>query len=393
MKALLCLITTLMLLSCQSDTAEQQTQSSETTDDPVSIQQALAIAASKYAQSAQASSPTDGYPRVVENGAWQSIAEQDWTDGFFPGILWQLSELDSDFEALAQHWTLPLSDRLTFQSHDLGFIFDSSFGHAFRYTADDSYLQTFIEAANMLQLRYSPEVGATRSWDFGNYQYPVIIDNIMNIKLLFEACLATNNITLCDSATTHAQTTRQHHQRADGSTYHLVDFSPTTGEVLNKVTVQGLSNESTWSRGQAWAIYGFAQAYEYTGITEFQQSAEAAADFFLANLPEDNIPYWDFSANGSNDPKDTSAAAVAAAGLLKLADTYTQDSDQQQQYQAASKNIINTLLLPQYFSADLSFPALLTQATGNYPSNREVNTSLIYADYYFLEALISIQDN
>lgn len=348
---------------------------------------ALDIALNKYQNFAENNTPSNGYPRAIEDDEWTLTNWQSWTDGFFPGILWQLSIIEEDITEQAHRWTLPLSEHATMSSHDLGFIINNSFGKGYRLTGNSDYLPVIETATNTLSSRFNNSVSATRSWDFGSYSFPVIIDNMMNLNLFFDSAKTFNSEPYYSQAIQHAYTTANHHIRDDGTSYHLVDFSPLTGEVIKKVTVQGFTDDSTWARGQAWGIYGFSLAYIESEEAEFLLAAEQLANYFVDNLPEDSVPYWDFNINDDNAPRDSSAAAIAASGLWMLA-SQTQDETLRTKFRDASLKIVDNLLLPQYLNQDSQYPAMLMHATGNKPSDKEVDTSLIYADYYFIEVLL-----
>lgn len=352
---------------------------------PVTKLEALTIATSKYQIQADMLDVEDGYPREYSKGYhWEQIKWQDWTNGFFPGALWMLSTYDNSFIPQAEKWTLSLKEAVNFNSHDLGFMFNNTFGLAYRLTENESYKPTLIQAADNLLARYNSKVGAIRSWDFGHYKYPVIIDNMMNLDLLWAVGSSSSELQVYRQvATQHAETAMQNHLRVDGSTYHLIDYNPDSGEVIDKETVQGYNDSSTWSRGQAWAIYGFTQAYYQTKQPQFLASAQLSAEYFLENLPEDNVPPWDFSPEADQSIKDSSAAAVAASALWQLGEI-----SNNQRYKQRASDILSSLLVPKYFYMDTDTPALLKLASGNVPAGREVNTSLIYADYYFIEALL-----
>ena len=367
-----------LLVGCNDSEPKQDVTS-------VTKREALTIAASKYQLQADILDVEDGYPREYSKGYhWEQIKWQDWTNGFFPGALWMLSTYDNSFVPQAEKWTLPLKEAVNFNSHDLGFMINNTFGLAYRLTENESYKPTLIQAADNLLARYNSKVGSIRSWDFGHYKYPVIIDNMMNLDLLWDVGSLSSGVQAYRQvATQHAETAMRNHLRVDGSTYHLIDYDPENGEVFSKETVQGYSDSSTWSRGQAWAIYGFTQAYYQTKQPQFLASAQLSAEYFLEHLPEDNVPPWDFSPQADQSIKDTSAAAVAASALWQLGEV-----SNNQRYKQRASDILSSLLVPKYFYADTEIPALLKLASGNVPAGREVNTSLIYADYYFIEALL-----
>ena len=262
-KIIIVFITTLLLISC-----DQQNQNSSIIqkDNLISErqianrEQAIEIAIKKYKKLAINNSPSNGYPRSVNNSQWVLTHWQSWTDGFFPGILWQLSIIDEDIVPLSREWTKSLATYATMPSHDVGFIINNSFGKGYRLTGKAEYLPTLKTAADTLSNRFNSNIGATRSWDFGHYTYPVIIDNMMNIALLFEVAKSFNNTPFYSQAISHAKTSMMHHIRDDGTSFHLVDFD-LSGNIINKNTVQGLSKKSTWARGQAWGIHGFITSY------------------------------------------------------------------------------------------------------------------------------------
>jgi unsaturated chondroitin disaccharide hydrolase len=215
----------------------------------------------------------------------------------------------------------------------------------------------------------------------------VIIDNMMNLELLFEASRHGGTQAMYDAAFNHALMTMKNHFRQDGSTYHVVDYDTVTGAVLARETHQGFSNESVWARGQAWALYGFTMAYRETRNAAFLATAERAADWFVEHLPADRIPYWDFMAPGIPDAaRDASAAAIAASGLLELS-TFVQDSVKASGYGRIATEMIEALSRPPYLAKETSSFGIINKSTGNHPKNLEVEVSLSYGDYYYLEAL------
>ncbi len=355
-------------------------------------QQVIDAARAKYLMYAQSHGPADGYPISDKDNTqqWSQLSLR-WSSGFFPGILWQLGYQQEDPELLeqARRWTLPLSSTADWQVHDVGFLIDNTFGKGARILDDPSFDTTRKLASDTLLGRFNQTVGATRSWN-DDSDFLVIIDNMMNLALLFDAARTFNDDRFYTAALTHMQTTAREFVRSDGSSYHVVHFSENNGGVKLKRTAQGLDDESTWARGQAWGIYGFALAYKETGQEIALESAINMANFYLNNLPEDNIPFWDFDVDDTQAPKDTSAAAIAATGLWLLgAQLPGQDGDT---YRNASINLINAMLNDEYINVDLNKGALLKHATGNKPGEFEVDVSLIYADYYLIEALLLQQE-
>ena len=266
---------------------------------------------------------TSKYPSTTAtNGTWTTTGSGDWTSGFFPGSLWQMYEITGDpiWMTRAIDWQKGLEGRKNDTStHDVGFVIFSSFGKGVQLTGTDAYRQVVLTAAGSLATRYNAKVGCIRSWDGGSSDFKVIIDNMMNLEILFWASKHGGSSTWYDMAVSHALRTMTEHVRADGSTYQVVNYDPKTGAVKAKSTNQGAGTESTWSRGQAWAIHGFTMAYRETGDQRFLDTARRTADYFIQHSPADRVPYWDFEAPGiPNEPRDSSAGAVAAAGLLEL---------------------------------------------------------------------------
>ena len=261
------------------------------------------------------------------DGSLKIIPSKDWCSGFYAGSLWLASELSGDtgLQNLAREFTWPLEkEKLNGDTHDMGFKMMSSFGQGYRLTKDSVFRDILIQSAKTLTTRFNEKVGAIRSWDHNQdkWQFPVIIDNMLNLELLFWASKQTGDPLYYNIAVRHAQTTLANHFRPDNSSFHVVDYDTITGSVIKKNTHQGLSDSSAWSRGQAWGLYGYSMCYRETGIVSFLYQAEKIADFILnhPNLPEDKIPYWDFDApSDSSTPRDVSAAAVTASALYELA--------------------------------------------------------------------------
>ena len=330
------------------------------------------------------------FPRsTLSDGSWRIEDSGAWTSGFFPGCLWLMFQRTSGstWRTWASSWTAQMEgEKNDTSSHDVGFKIFCSFGNGYRLTFDPAYRDVVIAGARSLATRYSPIVGCTRSWN--NRHFPVIIDNIMNLEILFWAARHGGDPAWYDMAVSHALKTRQNHVRADGSTYHLVDYDPNTGAVLGKETVQGYSTESTWARGQAWAVYGFTMTYRETGDARFLDTARQVADYLIDHLPTDHVPYWDFEApNIPNEKKDSSAAAIAASGLLELS-TLVTDGASRTRYREAAFQVLESLCSPAYLAEGTTSSGILLHGVGNKPANTEVDVSLIYGDYYFIEALL-----
>ncbi len=343
------------------------------------------------------SSPTPGNPLYPvsggDSGTWTttspSSGSQGWTTGFFPGQLWLLYQATGSQQWLtaAQAWTAPLASQANgrpIDPTDIGFIIGTSFGNGYRLTGDPSYKNVLLTTGASLASLYNPNVGALRSWTFPQYHFPVIIDSMMTLGPLQWGAKNGGSSTWAGIASTHAQTVNTNLVRSNGSTFEVADFDPTTGALLSQGTFAGYSDSSTWARGQAWALYGFVQAYQASDNPAFLTTAEALANYFVANLPADYIPPWDFDAPGSQ-PVDTSAAAIAADGLVMLSTvagtlgaSYLQDAE----------NILGSLS-SNYLDLNPSGESVLIDG---FPGNGGTNTALIYGDYYFTEALLRLQN-
>jgi uncharacterized protein YyaL (SSP411 family) len=330
-------------------------------------------------------------PRTLEDGKLILVASKDWTSGFFPGELWYLYELTKNdkWKQEAIKFTAPIEkEKLNGITHDMGFKIYSSFGNAYRLTKNQKDKEVIIQAAKTLITRFNPKVGAIRSWDHNadKWDFPVIIDNMLNLELLFEATKLTGDSTYHKIAVTHANTTLKNHFRPDFSTWHVIGYNPNTGAVEKKNTHQGYNDDSAWARGQGWAIYGYTMCYRYTKNSIYLNQAQNVAGFILnnKNLPLDLIPYWDFDApNIPNEPRDVSAAAVIASALFELSIYKKTKND----YLIKATQIVNTLASKYNFKKGEGKGFILDHSTGSKPHNSEIDVPLSYADYYYLEAL------
>jgi len=332
-------------------------------------------------------------PRTIKNGRLKLVPSRDWTSGFFPGNLWMLYELTDDkkWEDLALEYTLPLEkEQWNKGTHDLGFMMFCSFGKAYQFTKNKDYKNILIQSAKSLATRFNPTVGCIRSWDHNSdkWDFPVIIDNMMNLELLLWAANETGESYLKEVAITHAQTTIKNHFRNDYSSFHVIDYNPETGEVRKKNTHQGYSDESAWARGQAWGLYGFTMMYRETGMQEFLIQAEKIAEFILSQpgIEDGEIPYWDFNAPNTPDkPYDASAGAIITAALYELGDY----SEHGETYIKVANKLFATLSSAKFLSpVGENKGFLLKHSTGHLPGNSEIDVPLVYADYYFLESII-----
>ncbi|WP_319481356.1 glycoside hydrolase family 88 protein [uncultured Draconibacterium sp.] len=334
------------------------------------------------------------FPRTLENEKIKLVSSKDWTSGFFGGNLWMMYELTgkNEWKKCALEYTLPLEkEQWNANDHDIGFKMYCSFGHAIKNVDNPEYREILIQSAKTLSTRYNPVVGCIRSWNSNpktaHWKYPVIIDNMMNLELLMWAAKETGNESFKEIAVKHAQTTAANHFRDDFSCYHVIDYDPETGEVLNKNTHQGAADDSDWARGQAWAVYGYTMMYRETGMEEFLDMAINIADFLLTvdGMKDGKVPYWDFKApNIPNEPYDASAAAVISSALFELYE-YTNNKA----YLNTAQNLLATLITPKFFAkTGKNGGFLLKHSTGSKPYDSEVDVPLNYADYYFLESII-----
>ncbi|MGK6353355.1 glycoside hydrolase family 88 protein [Parapedobacter sp. DT-150] len=331
-------------------------------------------------------------PRTMEDGQLKLVPSRDWTSGFFAGCLWYLYELTNK-EAWREHAIAYTSEiekeKFNAGTHDMGFKINSSFGNAYRLTGNSQYRDIIIKAAQTLSTRFNAKVGAIRSWDHNQdkWSFPVIIDNLMNLELLFEASKLTGDSSFYRIAVTHANTTMRNHFREDFSSWHVIDYDPATGAVVHRHTHQGYAHNSSWTRGQAWALYGFTMCYRETSDPRYLHHAEKIAAYMLnhPNMPDDLIPYWDFDAPGiPAEPRDASAAAIIASALYELS-TF---SDNSNEYCAKADTIMMNIALTYASKPGSNSGFILGHSTGSKPSGSEVDVPIIYADYYYLEAII-----
>lgn len=332
-------------------------------------------------------------PRSLNpDGSLHGTNSRSWTSGFYPGTLWQLYRYSgkSELKELAQQWTAFIrKEQYDTHTHDLGFKIFCSFGQGLEYADKVQYEETILQASRTLIQRYNPKIGAIRSWDFNRdqWQFPVIIDNMMNLEMLFEADKLSKEENFAQIAQQHAMTTSQNHFRDDYSSFHVVSYDTILAKPHIRQTHQGLADNSAWARGQAWGLYGFTMAYRYTQNKSFLEQAQRIAAFIFEhpNMPQDLIPYWDFDApNIPHEIRDVSAATIAASALLEL--SQYSDASFGERYLGWADRILVSLQQPQYQSPN--GPFILTHAAGNVPDGLEVDVPLIYSDYYYVEALL-----
>ena len=335
------------------------------------------------------------YPRSIRpDGTFWESNYKWWCSGFYPGTLWYVYEYTGNetFKELALKYQSGLEPlRYRTDDHDVGFQLMCSYGNCLRLTGDQECVPVLIDGANSLSTRFDQEVGCTRSWSFGKWSFPVIIDNMMNMELLLKATELGGDDSLKNIAIAHARTTMKNHFREDNSCFHLVDYDPETGAVVGKQTVQGYADNSAWARGQAWAIYAYPMIYRFTKDQEMLDHAVAIAEHLLPRVPDDGIPYWDYDAPDiPDDVRDASSAAIMACGLIELS-TYV-DAEKSARYLAMAEKSLRTLASDEYLAAEGgNYGFLLKHSTGNKNRDQEVDVPLTYADYYFLEALMRWQ--
>ena len=335
------------------------------------------------------------YPTADQMGKRRLCSVYDWTSGFYPGSLWYAYELTGNdtLKTWAIQYTNLLNPvRYYTGTHDLGFMVNCSYGNAERLAPNDTIAAVMKETADNLCGRFNDSISAIRSWDFGTWNFPVIIDNMMNLDLLFNVAKATGNNSYKDIAVRHAMTTMNNHFRPDYTCWHVVSYN-NDGTVEKKQTFQGKNDDSSWARGQAWAIYGYTMMARETGSPEYLAQAKHIARFLMnhPNMPADKVPYWDFDAPNIPDaPRDASAAAIMASALIEL--SQLDKSDEAKSYLDFAEQQVRSLSSPEYLAekgTNCNF--VLKHSTGHLPGNSEVDVPLSYADYYYVEALMRLK--
>lgn len=308
---------------------------------------------------------------------------------FSPGNLWLAYQLTGD-ESLREsavkftNYLYPLREYKG--THDIGFMMNCSYGNANRLSPADSVRSALIQTADNLCGRFNPEIGCIRSWNFGKWNFPVIIDNMMNLDLLFYATRLTGDDKYKELALTHARTTMKNHFRDDYSSYHVVSYN-NDGTVEKKCTHQGKSDTSSWARGQAWGLYGYTSCYRESKDVQFLRQAENIASLIMRRVKtEDAVPLWDYDAPDTpQTPRDASAAAITASALIELS-TLVEDG---QAYMEYAGKLLKSLSSDGYLAKPgTNRGFVLMHSTGSLPNGSEIDTPLNYADYYYLEALL-----
>ena len=321
-----------------------------------------------------------------------------WTSGFFPGVLWYLYEATGD--TLLKEYACDYTSRVEKEkynkgNHDVGFMLYCSFGNGYRLTGNEKYKQVLLKGAESLSTRYKDHIGVIRSWDFNRavWQYPAIIDNMMNLELLEWASKNSDNSRFAAIARSHADVTLKNHFRADYSCWHVVSYDTITGQPEKKHTRQGYSHESSWSRGEAWALYGYVMMYRETQQKHYLAHAKKVANYILTHprMPEDGIPYWDYDAPDIPDTyRDASAGAIMASAFIELSTMIQGELSRKCLMMAETQ--LKTLTSPEYLAEPgTNGNFILKHSVGSLMEHSEVDVPLTYADYYYVEALLRYQ--
>lgn len=340
-------------------------------------------------------------PRNIENSdtvwACREAKPEEWCSGFWPGILWYdyQNTGDEKIRKEAENYTASLGyiSEIPAYDHDLGFLMNCSYGNQYRLTNDENSKKILLASADSLATLYNPKVGTILSWPrnvemLGGHN--TIMDNMINLELLYWAANNGGSDSLRTIATTHAETTMKHHFRPDGTCFHVAVYDGDTGEFIRGITHQGYCDNSTWARGQAWAVYGYTMVYRETKDPKFLDFACKVTDAYLSRLPDDMIPYWDFDDPGIPEaPRDASAASIVASALLEL-DNYCTD-EHHGKYRQAAEDMLASLGSESYRSAPAK-DSFLDHSTGHKPAGSEIDASIVYADYYYIEALLRLKN-
>ena len=337
-------------------------------------------------------------PRNIMNNqtTWnlRKASKEEWTAGFWPGVLWYDYEFAKDpaIRTEAEKFTESLGflSRTPAYDHDLGFLVFCSYGNGYRLTGNPKYKEVILATADTLATLFNPTVGTILSWPREvkprNWPHNTIMDNMINLEMLFWAAKNGGSKSLYDIAVAHADKTMENHFRPDYTSYHVAVYDTISGDLIKGVTHQGFADETMWARGQAWAIYGYMICYRETQDPKYLDFLQKITDVYLKDLPEDYIPYWDFNApNIPNEPRDASAAAVVASALLEASGFF--EGDKSDEYWNAAVRMLKSLSSADYQSGDRN-PSFLLHSTGHWPNGSEIDASIIYADYYYMEALL-----
>jgi hypothetical protein len=364
------------------------------------IDESMALAMQKYELMAgEMKAMPDRLPRTLDSeGKLRTEGSGWWTSGFFPGSLWYLFEYSGDqkFRDFAVEMTSRVEkEKFNTKSHDVGFMLYCSFGNGLRLTGEESYNEVLLTGASSLSTRFRANIGCLQSWEANKkWQFPVIIDNMMNLELLMWAFRKSGDSTFYNIAVTHADTTMLNHYRPDYSSWHVVSYDTVSGKVIVKQTHQGYSDESAWARGQVWGLYGYTVMYRETKLERYLRHAERVADFLInhPNMPADGIPYWDFNAPDIPDAlRDASAASIMASALIELSGYV--DAESSDAYMAFAEKQVRALASPEYLATpEENGNFIIKHGVGHLPGKSEVDVPLTYGDYYFIEALMRLRN-
>jgi unsaturated chondroitin disaccharide hydrolase len=334
----------------------------------------------------------DRSPHAAKDGRYDDMRLDWWTSGFWPGMLWLMYDMTKDTRYLSKAWAWDekLEKRMITESnfhHDVGFQFLPTAVIKHKITDDLDSRRRGLQAANFLAGRFNIAGRFLRAWNQEKTGW-AIIDSSMNLSLLLWAAEESQDPRFRHIAVAHADTVLEKFMRPDGTVCHIASFDPESGAFLEWIGGQGFSPTSAWSRGQAWALYGLANVYRYTREERFLQGARRVADYFLAALPDDGVPPWDFRAEPmEGEPKDTSAAAIASSGLIEIAKLVP--AEESGKYREGAERIL-TALTQGYASFGTDSEAILREGTGHRPENQNINVGLIYGDYYYAEAVAKL---
>ncbi|MCQ1545537.1 glycoside hydrolase family 88 protein [Bacteroides clarus] len=386
------LLLTLALLCSQSILTAQQMSPLQLKEIPAWVTNVFITAQVQSEAMYKEVMETKLLPRSIQKGLQPKT---DWTAGFFPGTLWYLyTYTGNDIwkERAKKTTALMEGEQNNAFDHDIGFKMYPCYGNGYLLTGNKDYRHIIFRSAKTLTSRYSYKTGLIMSWEPNkkrDWLFPVIIDNMLNLEILMEAYKISGDTTLKHIAVSHADKTMMYHYRKNMSCPHVVDYEPETGAMRKYDWNNGSDDttNSTWSRGQSWGLYGFTMMYRETGNRKYLQHAEKIADFLLShpNMPEDMIPYWDYSASERSKMRDASAAAIMASALMELS-TY---SNQGEKYFDAGEKQLKSLSSSTYLAKPgMHKNFILMHATGNFLRNSELDGSLSYADYYYIEGLL-----
>lgn len=329
----------------------------------------------------------------------RKATKEEWTSGFWPGILWYDYEFtrDEKIKDEAGRFTesLEFLSQIPAYDHDLGFLIFCSYGNGYRLTGNEEYKNVILAAADTLATLFNPTVGTILSWprevEPRNWPHNTIMDNMINLEMLFWAAKNGGNKNLYDIAVAHADKTMENQFRPDYTSYHVAVYDTISGNLIKGITHQGYADNTMWARGQAWAIYGYTVCYRETRDPKYLDFLRQIIDIYLLDLPDDYIPYWDFSAPGiPNAPRDASAAAIVASALLEASTFFK--GDESVEYWNAAVEMLKSLSSPAYQSG-AGKSSFLLHSTGHWPAGSEIDASIIYADYYYMEALLRYKKN